>query len=356
MRREAKTLLEKSLDSLVLSVEHFNRPWDRGRKEAVLILLDRAFELQLKAAILHKGGSIREKQSKETIGFSKSVRVSITAGQTRFMKEEEAVTPQIINSLRDAAQHHVVDISEQQLYLYSQAGITLYDSILQRVFGKKLADFVPDRVLPICPKPPLDLEKLLDVEFAEIKHLVKPGSRKRLPARSKLRAFAIVDASLGGERSLPSEAELGRFLARVQKGEDWKAIFPGIANLKIAGEGEGIYVSLRITKKDGEPVRLVPEGTPGSTVVAVKRVNELDYYSLGFQDILDKVSITSAQLLAVIDHLSIRKSEDYYKEFRFKSQKIKRYSPKALETIQSSLRGLDLEKVWTAYREKRRAA
>ncbi len=60
MRKQAKILLARSLDSLVLSIEHFNRPWDRGRTEAVLILLDRSFELLLKSIILHKGGKIRE--------------------------------------------------------------------------------------------------------------------------------------------------------------------------------------------------------------------------------------------------------------------------------------------------------
>ena len=74
MRREARLLQTKSLDSLVVAIEHFNQSSDRGRVEAVLILLDHAFELLLKAAILHKGGRIREPRAKETIGFDKSVR------------------------------------------------------------------------------------------------------------------------------------------------------------------------------------------------------------------------------------------------------------------------------------------
>ena len=60
MRKHVRLLFEKSLDSLVLSIDHFNQPWDRGRKEAVLILLNHTFELLLKAAILHRGGKIRE--------------------------------------------------------------------------------------------------------------------------------------------------------------------------------------------------------------------------------------------------------------------------------------------------------
>jgi hypothetical protein len=54
MRKECKTLHMKAVDSLVLAVDHFNRAWDRGRTEAVLILLDRAFELLLKAIIVHR--------------------------------------------------------------------------------------------------------------------------------------------------------------------------------------------------------------------------------------------------------------------------------------------------------------
>jgi len=62
VRQHARVLLETSLDSLVLAIQHFNRPWDRGRKEAVLILIDRAFELLLKSAILHKGGQNMSQQ------------------------------------------------------------------------------------------------------------------------------------------------------------------------------------------------------------------------------------------------------------------------------------------------------
>jgi hypothetical protein len=54
MRKEARTLYTKGVDSLVLAVDHFNRVWDRGRTEAVLIMLDRAFELLLKAIIVHR--------------------------------------------------------------------------------------------------------------------------------------------------------------------------------------------------------------------------------------------------------------------------------------------------------------
>ncbi len=68
MKKEVKILRAKSVESLVLSIEHFNRPSDTGRVHAVLMLLDHAFEMLFKAIILHRGGRIREPRSEQTIG------------------------------------------------------------------------------------------------------------------------------------------------------------------------------------------------------------------------------------------------------------------------------------------------
>jgi hypothetical protein len=115
MKRETRLLLDHALDSLVLSIELFNRPWDQGRKEAVLIFLDRSFELLLKSSIVHLGGRIREPRAKETIGFDKCVRKCSSDKNVNCLTEDQALTVQIINSFRDAAQHYLLDMSEQQL-------------------------------------------------------------------------------------------------------------------------------------------------------------------------------------------------------------------------------------------------
>jgi hypothetical protein len=143
MRKEAKILLDKGIASLILSTEHFNRPSDLGRVDAVLILMDHAFEMLLKAAILHRGGKIREKRAKQTIGFDHSVRVALSDGEIRFLSEEEALLIQANNGLRDAAQHHLLDISEQHLYIQSQAGLSLFRKLLSEVFGKDLRASLP---------------------------------------------------------------------------------------------------------------------------------------------------------------------------------------------------------------------
>ena len=92
MKREAKLLLEKACDSLVLSIELFNRPNDRGRVSSTLIQLDHGFEMLMKAAILNRGGSIREKRAKETIGFDACVRRSVSDGKIRYLRHCQEIT------------------------------------------------------------------------------------------------------------------------------------------------------------------------------------------------------------------------------------------------------------------------
>lgn len=349
MKKESKLLLERALDSLLLSIEHFNRPWDRGRQEATLILLDRAFELFLKAIILQKGGKIREKRAKETIGYEKCVRKCLSDVKIKCLDEEQALTLQIINSLRDAAQHHLLDTSEQQLYMYAQAGVTLFDTLLKKVFGKNLSSYLPDRVLPISTTVPTELDILLNAEFKEIKQLVVPGSRKRIEARAKLRSLAIIESSLAGERSQPSKSDLNKIIKKIQEGKSWGTIFPGVATLKLETSGTGPSISIRLTKQDGEAIHLVKEGTPGATTVAIKRVNELSFYSLGLRDLAEKIGLTYPKTLAVIRHLKIQGNNEYFKILKIGAAEYKRYSMKALNRLKESLPNLDIDEIWQKY-------
>ena len=100
MKRESRLLFTKAVDSLVLSIEHYNRSWDQGRVDAVLILLDHAFEMLLKAATLHRGGTIRKPREKPTIGFDECLREALSDGLVRFLKQEQVLQLQGINTLR----------------------------------------------------------------------------------------------------------------------------------------------------------------------------------------------------------------------------------------------------------------
>lgn len=178
MKKEVRQLRAKAINALVLSVDHFNRPWDCGRTEAVLIMMDHSFEMLLKSAIRHKGGKIRKAREKQTIGFDACVRRGLSDANVKFLTDEQALTLQTINGQRDAAQHYLIDMSEHQLYFYAQAGVTLFRDIHDDIFEKKLVLELPERVLPISTTAPKDLVALFDKEIDEILGLLTPGTRK----------------------------------------------------------------------------------------------------------------------------------------------------------------------------------
>jgi len=356
MKREVKLLLEKACDALVLSIELFNRPHDRGRLAGTLIQLDHGFEMLLKAAILHRGGRIREKRAKETIGFDACVRRSLSDGSIKYLSGEQALVVQTINGLRDAAQHHLLDISEVQLYVHVQSGVTLFRDLLKSVFDRELACHLPERVLPVSTSPPTDLATLFDTEVAEIKKLLRPGRRRRTEAMARLRPLAILDATIQGEKGQPSDADLTRIGKELVGGKTWTEAFKGASAVEIKADGAGPGLALRLSKKKGIPIQLVAEGTPGASVVAVKRVDELGFYNLGAKQLAANVGLTMPKAIAVVDYLGLRDNADYYKEIRIGKSLFKRYSQKAVDAIKEALKKETAEEIWAKRKSTARRA
>ncbi len=353
MKKEVKHLYEKAIDSLTLSIELFNRPNDCGRIHGVLIFLDHSFEMLLKASIIHKGGKIREKRAKETIGFSSCIRKSFNDPKLKFLNEEEVLTLQTINGFRDAAQHYTLELSEQLFYFQAQSGLTLFRDITERVFNIDLKLELPVRVLPLSTTPPMDIQALFNHEIDEVKKLLQPTSRKKLEALEKLRALAIMENSIQGIETQPSDAELKLLIKKLKQGSAWNQVFPGTATINFTTNGYGPSLDLRITKaEEGIPFTPVPEGTPGAAVVAIKRVNELDYYSLSLSDISDKLNISTNRLGAVIQELKLQDNTTYFKIIKIKSSVFKRYSMAALDFLKKEIPNMDMKAIWEKNRPK----
>ena len=99
-----------------------------------------------------------------------------------ILSDEQVLVLQSINGLRDAAQHHLLDISEGHLYLQAQAGVTLYRDILRDVFDEVLSELLPDRVLPVATLVPLSL-----AIFARLSRSTPgPSSTGRSQVRSRI--------------------------------------------------------------------------------------------------------------------------------------------------------------------------
>jgi len=353
MKKEVKHLYEKAIDSLILSIELFNRPNDCGRIHGVLIFLDHSFEMLLKAAIINKGGKIREKRAKETIGFSSCIRKSFSDVKLKFLNEEEVLTLQTINGFRDAAQHYTLELSEQLFYFQAQSGLTLFRDLTERVFNIDLKLELPVRVLPLSTTPPMDIQALFNHEIEEVKKLLQPTSRKKLEALEKLRALAIMENSIQGIETQPSDAELKSLIKKLKQGSAWHQVFPGTATINFTTNGYGPSLDLRITKsEEGIPFTPVPEGTPGAAVVAIKRVNELDYYSLSLSDISAKINISTNKLGAVIQELKLQENITYFKIIKIKSSVFKRYSMAALDLLKKEIPNMDMKAIWEKNRPK----
>jgi len=358
MQKEAQLLKEKALASLLLAIDHFNRVSDLGRCEAVLIFLDHSFEMLLKAGILKSGGRIREPQGKETIGFDRCVRKALS--EMFFLTEEQALALQAINGLRDAAQHYLLGLSESQLYFHAQSALTLFRDLLRDVFGEDLTQVLPSRVLPASTVVLTDPLSMFSSEADEVQKLLAPGKRKRSEAEAKLRGIAIVDGVLQGTFNQPSESELRRIGQRLVKGEAFVDVFPGIGSINFTTEGEGPHVSLRISKKEGVPVIIVSEGTPGAGALAIKRVDELGFYNLSHTDLVGKISLTAPKTTAAVALLELKKDPDCFKEFVIGRTHHARYSQNAIKKIQALIDKKGADQIWAEYRaliadKKRRA-
>lgn len=353
MKKEVKHLYHKAIDSLTLSIELFNRPNDCGRVHGVLIFMDHSFEMLLKAAILHKGGKIREKRAKETIGFSSCVRRAFSVATVRFLSAEEVLTLQSLNGLRDAAQHYTLEMSEQYLYFQAQAGLTLFRDIVRKVFNIELKTELPIRVLPLSTTPPVDIHAFFNTEVEEIKTLLQPNSRKKLEAIEKLRALAIMENSIQGNESQPSNAELRNLSTKLKEGSTWNQIFPGVSTLSFTQNGYGPSLDLRIVKQEGIPVQLVPEGTPGAAVVAIKRVNELDFFNLGRDQLANKLKHSGPKITAAITQFKIKDDPECFKQFKVGKTTFNRYSQKAIEKLNMELSVKPIEEVWDEYRKRK---
>jgi hypothetical protein len=203
---------------------------------------------------------------------------------------------------------------------------------------------------------PIDLHTLFDKQTKEIEKLLGPGTRRRTEGYARLRPLAILDATIRGEKLQPSTGELRSKAKELSRGKSWEDIFPGAASItftKNEGDGHAHAVNLRITKKSGIPVELVPEGTPGASVVAIKRVDELSFHNLGRDQLAGHLKLSGNKTTAAIWRFDIQKDPDCFKEVIFGKTSFKRYSQRAIEKVQECLATKPIDVVWEEYKKER---
>jgi len=303
----------------------------------------------LKAAILHRGGAIRKPKEKQTIGFDECLRKALSEGSVQFLQQEQVLQLQALNTLRDAAQHHLVDLSEQHIYIHAQAGLTLFRDVVRGVFGQELTVHLPPRVLPLSTTPPTDLATLFDHEAREVERLLKPGKRRKVEAAAKLRALAIVDAAMRGDRLQPTDGDLRKLGEAISNGSSWEDVFPGVAAIELTATGSGPGLDLRLSKKEGIPIQLVPEGTPGASVVAVQKVDILGFYNLGRDQVATHLGLSGPRTTALMGHLKIKDDAECFRRITIGKASFDRYSQKAIVRLREAMKTVEMDEVWAEY-------
>ena len=117
-----------------------------------------------------------DKKSGRSIGLRGGNQPVLSGCRLRSSRQDEAGTLRAIDALRDDEQHWFNDVSEGLLYLHARAAVTLFDELLFRAFKQRLADHLPNRVLPVSTEAPQDILALVDSEYANHCRAAQAGS------------------------------------------------------------------------------------------------------------------------------------------------------------------------------------
>jgi hypothetical protein len=223
----------------------------------------------VKAVLIQKRCQIFDKKSHRADGMKRCLN---RAQEHLQSPESEVGVFRTIDALRDTEQHWYAVVPEEILYLECRAFITAFDDMLTRVFGEKLADFLPARVLPVSTLPlPKDTALLFDGKYRQIQSLLAPGKRQRDDARGLIRTLLALESHVVDEIEV-DEADVRRVERIARSGQVWSTAFPRLSQISAAFEGEGQQIVVRISKTEGAPVRIVAADDP-TEATAVREID-----------------------------------------------------------------------------------
>ncbi|MEJ1179262.1 MULTISPECIES: hypothetical protein [unclassified Pseudarthrobacter] len=349
MSVNVRELKRKSLSSLRTAVAAFNSLDNDGRTTAVLLNLQHAFEMLLKASLDSAKVTVFDKRSEKSISFEAAIR---KCQETPGIKvsDGDAGTMRVIDAWRDAEQHWYATVDEGLLYLHVRASITLYDELLYKVFGERLGDHLPARVLPISAEPPQDFQLLVDREYARIAELLHPNRRGRAEAHSRIRALLAMESHTDPDAAEIREADVRRVERGVRSGKSRSQVFPKLSTVGSNVSGEGLTVEVKLVKTGGLPMTYVAADSDVEPS-AIRTVDLEKKFYMGPYDLADKSGIDRTRATAVRRHFNLDSNDDVHSHrFVFGSTNHMRYSDNALRKMREAKESLDLSELWNAHR------
>ncbi|QIG53904.1 hypothetical protein G6N82_06815 [Altererythrobacter sp. BO-6] len=344
--RDAKTLSNKAIASMRIAMSTFNSYDDDGRVCSVLLHLQHACEMLLKAVLVQNGEKVFDPGDGRSIGFDRALH---RCRQDYDLSEAEAGTMRVIDALRDAEQHWFTIVDEDFFYLNTRALVTVFDAYLKRALEIDLSSHIPSRVLPVSTKPPGDFDFLVDREYALIADLLTPGRRKRDEARARIRALLAMEGLVSDEVQI-SQRDINRIEKAIRAGNDLAAVFPRLNTIASSIEGDGPSIKVHFTKKQGAPVQFVAGDDPVGAA-AVREVDLQRKFYLRATDLAKAVGLSVPKAAALRAHLGIDGDPDCHHVFSFGKSKHHCFSDNARNRMRQCLDdGADIEAIWAAQR------
>jgi hypothetical protein len=91
-------------------------------------------------------------------------------------------------------------------------------------------------------------------------------------------------------------------------------------------------------------------------VSGFRRVNEVDFYSLGLRDLAQKLGTHTNRLLWFIQTEGMQKDPEFFKAIKIGKTVHKRYSGKCYESLRARLAEVDLDALWNGRKVEKAVA
>ena len=332
--RDARTLSLKAICSLRIAMTTFNSYDEDGRVTSVLLHLQHAGEMLLKAVLCQKKAKVFDKDTGKSIGFEKCLRL---CQSSHGLTESEAGVFRAVDKLRDAAQHWFIYVSEDLLYMHTRAMVTAFDAYLKRALDMDLHSHIPPRVLPVSTKPPGDFDFLVDREYKLIAELLAPGRRQRDEARARIRSMLAMEAIVQDGVEI-SEKDINRIEKAVKDGKTFEEVFPRLNTIGTETEGEGPSITVHFTKKQGAPVQFVAGDDPAGAA-AVREVDLRKKFHMRASDLAKALKLKEPRSLALRRHLEVDGDNGCCHVFEFGKTKIPCFSDNARNRMKEAMDG-----------------
>lgn len=346
MRRVSTQLQRKALSSLKRAISAFNSTDDDGRQTAVLLHLQHAAEMMLKAALTNQQVAVFDKKTGRSLGFDRCLNL---AAEHLQLDVSDIGVLRTVDSLRDDEQHWLGDMSEELLFLHARAAVGVLDKAMQTAFGEGLADHLPPRALPITTRPLDDFDVLIDRQYSQISDLLQTGKRRRAEARSLIRGMLAMEGHAAEDVKV-SERDVNRVEKGMREGKSLADVFPRLTTVAAAIHTDGPVVTVQFTKKKGAPVHFVRADDPAESA-AVREIDLQKKFHWSASELAKKVGLTSPKATALRRHLDIDADPDCVHEFHFGGIKLIQYSDNAYTRMRDALDdpATDMDAIWAEH-------